>query len=125
MKNVPYPQGLVMICSVCHSACIFLRHFSTLRLMYLKSRMITSVFLRQGLKGYLYFFQPLFDLTSATFASHVAKGNHFVKFFAPWCGHCKKLAPIWQNLANNLKGNSQVSIAKVSTDYYIHTGLQM
>lgn len=31
------------------------------------------------------------DLTEETLADHVAVGNHFVKFYAPWCGHCKVL----------------------------------
>ncbi|XP_070166517.1 thioredoxin domain-containing protein 5 homolog [Polyergus mexicanus] len=55
----------------------------------------------------------LLELTEKTFEKHVSFGHHFVKFYAPWCGHCQKLAPTWDKLANSLRNDDIVSISKI------------
>lgn len=52
-------------------------------------------------------------LSTASFPGVVAQGDTFVKFYAPWCGHCQKLAPAWEELAKAFEKDEQVKIAKV------------
>ncbi|KAF9453143.1 protein disulfide isomerase [Macrolepiota fuliginosa MF-IS2] len=51
---------------------------------------------------------------SATFVSTLEQGPAFIKFYAPWCGHCKKLAPSWVQLAAHLR--NKVTVAEVDCD---------
>ena len=54
------------------------------------------------------------QLSDEIFSSTLDQGPAFVKFFAPWCGHCKKLAPLWKKLARHMQ--NKVTIAEVNCD---------
>ena len=36
-----------------------------------------------------------------------------IEFYAPWCGHCKNLAPVYDEVAAYLKDESDIVIAKM------------
>lgn len=53
------------------------------------------------------------SLTEGNFVSEVSASPHFVMFYAPWCGHCKRLAPTWEELAGKMNQEKEVTIGKV------------
>jgi len=50
-------------------------------------------------------------LTTDNFDELTQSGDWLVEFYAPWCGHCKRLAPIWDQLAS--EADESLHVGKV------------
>jgi protein disulfide-isomerase A1 len=58
----------------------------------------------------------VYVLTDAAFDEFIKEHPHaLVEFYAPWCGHCKKLAPEYAKAAKALKSQGGAVLAKVDS----------
>ncbi|KAL0487718.1 protein disulfide-isomerase [Acrasis kona] len=64
------------------------------------------------------------DLDSSNFEKIVKDPtkNVLVEFYAPWCGHCKKLVPDYEKAASAFRSEKDVVIAKIDADTYKDIG---
>jgi len=58
------------------------------------------------------------ELTNDNFEEKVVNSEEgvFVKFFAPWCGHCKSLEPAYEQFAKVFENDAEATIARVDCD---------
>ncbi len=54
------------------------------------------------------------ELTDANFDSEIKEGLTFVDFWAPWCGPCRFVSPMIEELSKQWTG--KIKFAKVNTD---------
>ena len=54
------------------------------------------------------------ELTAENFKDVISEGVALVDFWAPWCGPCRMIAPIIDELAEEYEGKAK--ICKVNTD---------
>lgn len=70
---------------------------------------------------------PVLEVTSKTFEQEVIKSSSdvLVEFYAPWCGHCKALAPEYKQVARHYAKDEQVKIAKVDATVHSHSSAKV
>jgi thiol-disulfide isomerase/thioredoxin len=61
------------------------------------------------------------ELTADNFDDATSGKGVSVKFYAPWCGHCKSLAPAWSQLSDAFDDSKTALIGDV--DCTVHQGL--
>ena len=64
------------------------------------------------------------DLIPSNFDTIVTDGDNdvLVEFYAPWCGHCKNLAPVYEKLGTAFRNEESCVIARVDADAHRDLG---
>ena len=56
----------------------------------------------------------IIDVNDATFKETIGEGVKLVDFWAPWCGPCKMIAPVLEEVSTDLDGKAD--IVKLNVD---------
>lgn len=61
--------------------------------------------------------EPVKVIVGKSFDDIVKNNNKdvLVEFYAPWCGHCKQLVPIYDAVAKKISHNKNIVIAKIDS----------
>eukprot|EP00163_Fabomonas_tropica_P012805 TRINITY_DN2416_c0_g1_i1.p2 TRINITY_DN2416_c0_g1~~TRINITY_DN2416_c0_g1_i1.p2 ORF type:complete len:181 (-),score=64.07 TRINITY_DN2416_c0_g1_i1:97-639(-) len=60
---------------------------------------------------------PLLKLTPENWDQHMDGSKHaLIEFYAPWCGHCQRIAPEYTKLSEMYRNNGDVLIGTIDCD---------
>lgn len=69
--------------------------------------------------------QNIAHLTDENFQQTIAKGLTLVDFYATWCGPCRMIAPIVEQLAEKAAGKATVGKVDIDQAQQVTTSLQI
>ena len=62
------------------------------------------------------------EITDSTFKTSISEGLVVIDFWAPWCAPCRMIAPVLEELQEELK--EQVKIVKLNVEEYPDTATE-